>query len=57
MAGASMTYPFGIDVSSYQKRMDWQRAISTGATFARLTALGIPVDRRMLNKIKTQNKK
>ena len=29
-----MTYPFGIDVSSYQKRMDWQRAISTGATFA-----------------------
>lgn len=52
-----MTYPFGIDVSSYQKRMDWQRAISTGATFARLTALGIPVDRRMLNKIKTQNKK
>jgi GH25 family lysozyme M1 (1,4-beta-N-acetylmuramidase) len=29
-----MTLPFGIDVSSYQKSMDWQRAIFTGAKFA-----------------------
>lgn len=29
-----MTYPLGLDVSSYQRTMDWQRAISTGARFA-----------------------
>lgn len=29
-----MTYPLGIDVSSYQRTMDWQRAIATGAAFA-----------------------
>lgn len=29
-----MTYPLGIDVSSYQRTMDWQRAIDTGAKFA-----------------------
>jgi GH25 family lysozyme M1 (1,4-beta-N-acetylmuramidase) len=29
-----MTYPLGLDVSSYQRTMDWQRAIDTGAKFA-----------------------
>ena len=29
-----MTYPFGIDVSSYQKNMDWSKAMATGARFA-----------------------